>query len=122
MRRRLLQILILSVAFSVTTLGLGWLAVPALGLLWGVVARHEERPALVAMLAAGLGWGWLLGWDAVVGETAELTRRVAGVMGVSGGAFVLLTLAFPTVTAWGAAVVAGAVRGSREQGAGSREE
>ena len=114
MRRRLLQILILSVAFSVTTLALGWLAVPALGLLWGVVARHEERPALVAMLAAGLGWGWLLGWDAIVGETAELTRRVAGVMGVPGGAFVLLTLAFPTVTAWGAAVVGGVVRGSRE--------
>ncbi len=67
MKRLALQLLLLSAAFAVMTVALGWVAVPAVALLWGLVARREERPGLVALLGAGLGWGWVLGWNAVLG-------------------------------------------------------
>ena len=62
MKRPALQVLLLSVAFAVTTVAMGWIAVPAVALLWGLVARRDELPAAVALLGAGLGWTWLLRW------------------------------------------------------------
>ncbi|MCZ6917907.1 MAG: hypothetical protein O7I93_14110 [Gemmatimonadetes bacterium] len=116
MRRRVLQIVVLSAAFAVTTIAIGWLAVPLLAVVWGVVARAEHRPAQAAALGAALGWSWLLGWNAAVGEAGELARRAGGVFGLPGFGFVLLTPAYALVMAWGAAAVAGAVRGLRTPG------
>jgi len=117
MRRPALQVLLLSVAFAATTVAVGWIAVPAVALLWGFVARREELPGIVAPLGAGLGWAWLLGWNAAVGgEVGELIRVTGGVMGLPGPAFVLLTLAFPMMTAWGGAVLGSAAKPKRDAG------
>ena len=116
MKRLALQMLLLSAAFAVMTVALGWVAVPAVALLWGFVARREELPGLVALLGAGLGWGWLLGWNAVVGEVGELVRVAGGVLALPALGFVVLTLAFPMVIAWGAAVVGGAVKPKEKGG------
>jgi hypothetical protein len=116
MKRPALQVLLLSVAFAVMTVAMGWVAVPAVALLWGVVARRDELPGVVALLGAGLGWTWLLVWNAAVGEVGEvgeLMRVTGGVMGLPGPAFVLLTLAFPMMTAWGGAVLGSAARPKR---------
>ena len=110
MKRLTLQVLLISGAFALTTAAIGWLAVPVLALLWGLLARRKERPGLVALLAAGLGWAWLLIWNAVVGEARELMAVTGGVMGLPGSGFAALTLAFPMVMAWGGAVVGGAVK------------
>ncbi len=110
MKRLILQVLLVSGAFALTTAAIGWLAVPLLAVLWGVLARRKERPGLVALLAAGLGWAWLLIWNAAVGEARELMAVAGGVMGLPGSGFAVLTLAFPMVMAWGGAVVGGAVK------------
>ncbi|MDH5644334.1 MAG: hypothetical protein OEY63_09050 [Gemmatimonadota bacterium] len=110
MKRSVLQVLILSVAFALTTAAIGWLAVPALAMVWGFIARLDERPGMVAPLGAGLGWTLLLVWTAIVGEAGELLHVTAGVMGLPSPVFVVLTIAFPMITAWGAAVVGSAVR------------
>jgi hypothetical protein len=114
MKRPALQVLLLSVAFAATTAAVGWVAVPALALLWGLIARKDELPGVVALLAAGLGWAWLLVWNAAVGEMGELMWVTGGVMGLPGFAVVVLTLVFPMVTAWGAAVVGSAARPKRK--------
>lgn len=110
MKRPALQILLLSAAYAVTTIAMGWIAVPALALIWGMVTPREHRPALVALLGAGLGWLWLIGWNAVAGEAGELMRVTGAVMGLPGIAFGGLTVVFAMVAAWGAAVVGGLVR------------
>ncbi len=110
MKRPALQVVLISAAFALTTAAIGWLAVPLLAVLWGLLARREERPGLVALLAAGLGWTWLLLWNAAVGEAGELMAVTGGVMGLPGSGFLALTLAFPMVMAWGGAVVGGAVK------------
>ncbi len=116
MKRPALQLLLLSAAFAVMTVALGWVAVPAVALLWGFVARREELPGIVALLGGGLGWGWLLGWNAAVGGVGELVRVAGGVLALPGLGFVVLTLAFPMVIAWGAAVVGGAVKPKEKGG------
>ena len=110
MKRPVLKVVLISAAFALTTAAIGWLAVPLLAVLWGLLARREERPGLVALLAAGLGWTWLLLWNAAVGEAGELVAVTGGVMGLPGSGFVALTLAYPMVMAWGGAVVGGAVK------------
>jgi hypothetical protein len=113
MKRSLLQVLLLSAAYAVTTVAVGWIAVPALALIWGMVTPRTDRPAVVAMLGAGLGWFWLIGWNGVVGEAGELMRVAGGVMGLPGIAFGGLTVVFAMVVAWAATVVGGLVRPRR---------
>ena len=122
MKRRLLQVVMLGVAFAITTVALGWLAVPALGLLWGLVARSEHRPAHAAAWGAVLGWAGLLVWNAAVGEVGELARRAGGVFGLPSFGFLVLTPAYALAMAWGSAVVGGAVRGLRIPGGGKTGE
>ncbi len=107
MKRALLQALLLSGGFAVATAMLGWLAVPGLAFIWGMVRRHDSRPALVAMAAAGLGWTWLIVWNAAVGAVSELVSRAAAVFALPAAGFVALTLAFAMLLAWGAAAVGG---------------
>ncbi len=119
--RQSIQVLMLSVGFSLATIGFGWWAVPLLAFAWGIVARDERKPGDVVALAAGLGWVWVLGWTAFAGPAGELARRASGVLGIPRFAFVAVTLVFPMLLAWGAgvvgAVVAGARVGSRKPGA-----
>ncbi len=105
MRRPTLQVAILSVAFALATVVLGWWAVPVLAGVWGVVARVDERPAVVAALGAGLGWILLLVWTAAQGPAGELAQRAAGVMGIPSALLFLITVLFPMMIAWGAAVL-----------------
>ena len=115
MKRALLQALLLSGGFAVATAMLGWLAVPGVAFIWGMVRRHDRRPALVAMVAVGLGWTWLIGWNSAVGGgeggVSELISRAAAVFALPAAGFVTLTLAFAMLLAWGAAVVGGVVNG-----------
>ncbi len=105
MRRWLLQVLMLGLAFSFSTLLLGWWAVPMLAGFWGFYEKAEYRPALTASVAAGLGWALLLVWTATQGPMLALASRVSGVMGVPSVSLIALTVMFPMALAWGAGVI-----------------
>jgi len=104
-RLTLLQIVLLSVAVALATTVVGWWAVPLMAAIWGLVSRADERPALTASLAAGLGWGLLLIWTAGAGPIRVLASRAAGVMGISVLTLVALTVLFPMALAWSAALL-----------------
>ncbi len=106
----LLQVGMLSLAFSLATFFFGWWAVPCLACFWCLYDKAEHRPALIASLSAGLGWAFLLVWTATRGPVLLLASRASGVMGVPSVALITLTLMFPMALAWGAGVVAGTVR------------
>jgi hypothetical protein len=114
-----MQATLLSVAFALGTLVVGWLVVPALAAFWGSLARKERHAEPVAALAAGFGWSGLLIWTATQGPIGELARRTAGVMGISSWSLVLVAIGFSVALAWSAAAVAKAVSmgmGNRERG------
>lgn len=104
-RWKLLQVGLLSVAFSLATALFGWWAVPLLACFWGLYDHAENRPALIASFAAGLGWALLLGWTAILGPMWSLAARTSGVMGVPSVVMIFLTLMFPMALGWGAGVV-----------------
>jgi hypothetical protein len=104
-RRMLLQIGILGLAFALATALFGWWAVPVLGCIWGVYEKSHSRPALAASIAAGLGWLFLLIWTAVNGPLLLLSERASGVMGVPSITLISLTLLYPMTLAWSAGIV-----------------
>jgi hypothetical protein len=109
-RWTLLQISLLSLAYSLATVLLGWWAVPLVACVWGVYEKEELRPALIASVSAGLGWALLLAWTALSGPAMVLSERAAGVMGAPGITLIALTLLFPMALAWGAGVLGGIAR------------
>jgi ribose/xylose/arabinose/galactoside ABC-type transport system permease subunit len=109
--RPLLQVALLALAVALGTFMFGWWMVPLIGAVWGLVARERERPQLIVALAAAVGWALLILWTSTQGPIGEVARRAAGVMGMSRPWFLLITVAFPMIVAWAAAVITGAVRG-----------
>ena len=101
---------LLSVAVGLATAWLGWWAVPAIGVLWGLLAPRESQASLTVSCAAALGWAGLLVISAVRGPMWELADKVGGMLAIPGWLFVVVTVAFPAVLAGMAAVAAGAVR------------
>jgi hypothetical protein len=109
-RWSLLQIGLLGSAFALATVLFGWWGVPILAWFWGLYDKSENRPALIASAAAGLGWGFLLIWTATQGPVLGLSSRASGVLAVPSLTLILLTLMFPMILAWGAGVLGGTVR------------
>jgi hypothetical protein len=103
--RILLRITLLGAAFALATVALGWIAVPAIGLLWGLVARGTRRPALTAGAAALAAWAVLLAWTAVVGRLWALLDRLVGLFHVPGFGILIVTLALAGALAGLGAVV-----------------
>jgi hypothetical protein len=101
----IMQVGLLGIGFALATGLFGWWSVPLLGCLWGMFEEARSKPAVVAALAAGLGWLLLLIWDAVVGPLLLLSARASGVMGVPSATLIALTLLYPMALAWGAGII-----------------
>ena len=106
---RLIRIVLLTAAFLMGTWVFGWWAIPAIGLLWGVLARGTSGSAVTAAVAAVLAWAALLGLDAIDGRFGALLARIAPVFTLPGIALVGVTLLLAALLAWSAAAFAGAL-------------
>ncbi|MBI3790394.1 MAG: hypothetical protein HY275_05905 [Gemmatimonadetes bacterium] len=92
-----LRILLLGAAITAGTMAVGWWALPVTTFAWGLVASRTRRPVFVATLAAILGWGVLLAWDAS-GESFRLVASGMGnVLKINGPAFIELVLLYPAL-------------------------
>ena len=95
----LLRMVLLSAAFALATVALGWIAVPIVGLLWGLIARATRRPALTAAVAALTAWAGLLVWTACVGRVPALLDRMGRIFHIRGAFIVIATLVLAGVLA-----------------------
>jgi len=102
----LVRIALLSAAFAVATMVLGWWAPALVGVAWGFLARARPVAAREAGLAALIGWGVLLLLTAAHAPVATLLQRMGAIMRVPPALLVLTTLVLGSVLAWGAAAVA----------------
>ncbi|MGQ0712582.1 MAG: hypothetical protein ACT4PJ_02495 [Gemmatimonadaceae bacterium] len=105
MMRFALRVLLLAASFAIGTWVLGWWAIPLFAALAGVLARHVPRQALAAALAAMVAWGALLIWSLASGSGWSYATTVGATVGVAGVALILLTVIFPAVLAWLAALL-----------------
>jgi hypothetical protein len=91
----------LTALIAIATWAIGWWAVAVVAVVAVVIGT---RPTLFAA-ASSAGWGLLLVIDAVTGGVAPIAHVLAGVMGVPAPLLYLLTLLFPALLGWSAAVV-----------------
>ncbi len=103
--RHFLRIVLLALTFALATWLLGWWAVPTLAFLWGAIQHGKDRSAVAASAGAGLGWALMLLWTASEGPLLELANRASGVLATTGGILVAVTILFPMLLAWPAAVL-----------------
>jgi hypothetical protein len=109
MIRFALRVALLGAAFSLATLVLGWWTVPVLGAAWALADRGAASAPTTAAVAAMLGWGALLAWNATYPSFALLSRRLSGLVGPPTALLVVATLLLAAALAWGAAALVGGV-------------
>ncbi len=109
--RHLLRTLLLTAAFAIGTVFLGWWIVPLLAVMWGAVASSEGKAGAMAAASAGLAWTTLLAITALQGPVGLLAAKVGGVMGLPAAVLVASTVAFAVILVGSGAHVGAAVKG-----------
>ena len=104
MLRNLVKGALLAEAFAVATFAMGWWTVPIVAAGYALASKRRSRARFAALCAAA-GWGTLLLLDAAKGPVGNMGARLGGVMGVPPAVLWLLTLVFPALLAWSAAML-----------------
>lgn len=111
MKRIAISFLLLTFAFALGTDVLGWWSVPAIGLLYGIMARPGRGQGLLAALAAAFAWAILLLLTAAQGPVGPLADKLGGIMRVPGPALYVITCMFPFFIAGCATGLVSAIKG-----------
>lgn len=106
----LIQLIIVSVLIATLTWFAGWWMVPVIGAAYGAWAVHRRLTLVTAALAAVLGWGALLAYDASAGPLGRLLQVLGALFRLPGAALVVLTLAYAALLAVSAAALARGLR------------
>jgi hypothetical protein len=110
MRNALSRLALLTLAFALGTYAVGWIAVPAIGFAWGVMAASTARTPARAGVAALLAWALLLIVPNLFGApTLRFSVQLAAAMNLPWWGLWMAELVFPLAAAWGAASLAAAV-------------
>lgn len=115
--RTLARLLLLSAAFLLATVVGGWLAVPVVGAVWGVLARTLRTPARDAALASAIAWTALLLWAGAHGDVLTLAGQLAPLFRVPGVVLLLATVLFASGLAWSATTLVSTAAGLRRRNA-----
>ena len=102
--KRPLGLLAFAVVIAAGTALAGWWIVPVLTALRVRAFPRGRAPVVSSMAGAALGWGLLLGWDALHGPAGAVARRAGGALDLPPWGFVLLTLAASALLAGAAAL------------------
>ncbi len=97
--------LLLAEGFAVTTYGLGWWSVPIVAALWSFFSADAHR-VRNAGIAAAAGWASLLLLDVWRGPVSTMAEQLGALMGLPPLLLYVLTLVFPAILAWCAALIA----------------
>ena len=90
---RVIRLIILTVAFVLITIAVGWWAVALVGVLWGWLAGSGIRyPRVLGAAAAGLAWLAILTSGALSEEGRALLTTVSGLFSVPGALVVIATV------------------------------
>lgn len=106
--RGALRIVLLAGAVAAGTVAVGWWAAALIGFAWGILERSDDNAARQAALAGVVAWGTLLFWAGTQAPVLEVARRLGGVMHLSTPVLLAVTLAFPALLGWSAAVIGAA--------------
>ena len=96
--------LLLALIMSAATWILGWWGVVLVAGAAAYALRAHRAIAWKIALSAAIGWALLLIVDAAGGPLALTASTVGGVMKIPGSALMAVTLLFPALLAWSAAV------------------
>lgn len=117
MGAKVIDIIVLGVAFAAGTFYVGWWSIPVIALAWGWFVGPTRRPATRAAVGAALAWVGLLAFDAVRGPAGRLARTLGATLQLPAVVLVVVTVLFAVILAWSAAIVgsesAPAKRGGR---------
>lgn len=100
---RILQFLIATAVFALSTVVLGWWAVPVMTVV--LVFVRPSATALDLSLAAGLSWATILFWRASTGPLSVVVDRLALIFSVPGWVLELATVLVPSLLAWSTATL-----------------
>ena len=109
MPRYVARVAIVALACAFATALFGWMSLPVLGFIYGIVDRRARARGTIAALGAALGWLAILGAEAARGASVRMVAvEVGAVMQLPGFALVLITLAFAALLGGTAAVLGSA--------------
>jgi hypothetical protein len=93
MTNRVIRLIILTAAFALITIVVGWWAVALVAVLWGWLAGTDIRyPRVLGAAAAGLAWLGILASSALSEEGKALLATVSGLFSVPGALVVIATV------------------------------
>jgi hypothetical protein len=109
--RFFLRIVAIAIACALGTIWLGWMVLPAVGVLYGLADRRARGRGTIAAIGAVIGWSGILAEEAARGADVRLVATQLGaIMQLPPAGFAVVTLAFAAVLC-GTAAVAGSVTG-----------
>lgn len=106
-----IRVILVAIACAIVTIWLGWMAVPVVGIGYGLVDRHARARGSIAALGAVFGWLAILAEEAARGaDVRAVATQLGAIMQMPAAGFAIVTLVFAAVLC-GTGAVIGAVAG-----------
>lgn len=107
----LVRAVLVAIASAIVTVWLGWMAVPVVGIVYGLADRRARARGSIAALGAVIGWLAILAEEAARGaDVGAVASQLGAIMQMPAAGFAIVTLLFAAALC-GTGAVIGAVAG-----------